>query len=218
METIVYTQTEPGFYDQVNENGQKPEDITVYPPNEATSKTLKFDERSDVLEFRHPGTDRSRPLPYNQDFKPENEFYIAKVVYSGDGSPGCAWCHPTEGSLGATVHNYGELLTIRRTCDGLACNFKFTVYSKKFFVDNKILSVSKDSEENLSSSIWGENKTGKSIHLVYEVQSYNPGQGKFETKRTGDTINAFSKKRLIPRYKRIDNMLYEEFLKPLYIK
>ena len=173
---------------------------------------------SEEFAYNHTGGTTSSPKYYGQTIEPKPKYYISKITFSNDGQSGCGWCYPDGGNLGATITTYGEKATIHKKCDGLPCKFKFTVFYKPYFIDSTIIKITKDPDENLSSTIWAENKSGSSLELVYKIEYYSPGTGNYITRLSSINIQAFSKIKVIPRFVRIDSQLYEQFLTPLYTR
>lgn len=169
---------------------------------------------SEKFEYDHRTATTNRPKTYSKSITPPPNYYITGISYGTNAAPTCPWCYPDRPYIDA----FGFSGRYSVKCDGGPCFITYTVSYKEFFVDNNIVKISKDDGENLSSMIWGENKGGTQLQLVYKVESFNPTSKQYETKFASVTMPPFNKVRIVPRYKKIDVSLYEEFLTPMYTK
>ncbi len=140
----------------------------------ASTNSVGQDTYTENIRFEHTGASSRNPKFYNQTVNPKSGYYAISVDYSPDGQSGCGWCYPNDRNQGTPrINNYGESVTLSTKCDGLPCNFYYAITFNKYFVDETLIKITKDTEENLSSNIWGENTGSKDIELVYKVETYD---------------------------------------------
>ena len=169
------------------------------------------DEISQGYSASHYSSTSESPDRGSSQITAKDGYYITSITFSTDNQPTCAWCRNT-----STIGQYGLTATISRFCDGGPCELHWVVVSKRMYLDATIIKISKDNDENLSSGIWAENKSGNDITLVYKYQVYQ--NGGYTSSYTSATVPAFNKVRIMPRYIRNGTELYEQFLTPLYLK
>ena len=169
------------------------------------------DEYNRVSYYSHNSATTRNPRSYSENITPPLGYYIINISYQNNNRPTCGWCYPSQ-----RINSFGLSGNYSVKCDGGPCNFNYTIRYRKMRIDSLRLKITKDPEENLSSTVWAENKGGIPLTMVYKVESYNPATARYDIKYNSISLLPFNRAKVIPRFKRIDTSLYEEFLTPVY--
>lgn len=170
-------------------------------------------EYEDTTIVEHTTATTKRPKYYTNVIRPRQGYYIAHFTEKKGNQPTCGWCYP---SYKLDRYGFGASYSIK--CDGGPCKISYIAVCRSFYVDTSIIKITKDADENLSSTYWVENRGGKDLELIYKVESYDPSSSKYVVNYASLRVPAFDRVRAHPRYKRQDNRLYEDFFSAVYTK